>query len=383
MKKTLNYQPIHPEGISDLLEKKAFQETFLVESLMKNFKLNGYKEVSPPLIEYEKNFKYFLDTTIDENIFRIVDPISNKPMFIRNDITPQIARIASERKIEKNVPLRLCYSGYVLRPKGNQLHPDRQIRQAGLELFNNTSNQAAIEVISVGIESLKKVKISNVIIDITIPNLSKIILDEFKIDEATIKKINSYLIAKNTSKIKNIPRCGKLLADIADSAGDYKRAIKKLEKIKLPVKAKKFVKDVKIICQGLKKFNRDINITIDPIENRGFSYYTGIGFAIFSENIKRELCFGGQYSIVSNNKIINGMGLSILFDGLLKATKIPSSKKTIFVPLNHDKNLPIELRKKGWITILSYKNSKSNMADAIKANCSHLLDGKSIKKIKS
>ena len=86
---------------------------------------------------------------------------------------------------------------------------------------------------------------------------------------------------------------------------------------------------------------------------------------------------------ISNNKIISGMGLSILFDGLLKATKIPSSKKTIFVPLNHDKNLPIELRKKGWITILSYKNSKSNMADAIKANCSHLLDGKSIKKIKS
>ena len=95
----------------------------------------------------------------------------------------------------------------------------------------------------------------------------------------------------------------------------------------------------------IKKFNKDINITIDPIENRGFNYYTGIGFAIFSKNIKRELCFGGQYSIVSNNKIINGMGLSI-FDGLLKATKIPSSKKTIFVPLNHDKNLPIELRKK-------------------------------------
>ena len=36
------------------------------------------KEVSPPLIEYEKNFKYFLDTTIDENIFRLVDPISNQ-----------------------------------------------------------------------------------------------------------------------------------------------------------------------------------------------------------------------------------------------------------------------------------------------------------------
>ena len=147
-------------------------------------------------------------------------------MFIRNDITPQIARIASQRKIEKNIPLRLSYSGYVLRPKGNQLHPDRQIRQAGIELFNNNSNQAAIEVISVGIESLKKVKISNIIIDITIPNLSNIILDEFKLNNETVKKINSYLKIKNISKIKTIPECGMLLASIADSAGDYKELLK-------------------------------------------------------------------------------------------------------------------------------------------------------------
>ena len=43
----------------------------------------------------------------------------------------------------------------VLRPKGNQLHPDRQIRQAGIELFNNQNNKTAIEVISVGLEDFR------------------------------------------------------------------------------------------------------------------------------------------------------------------------------------------------------------------------------------
>ena len=43
MNKNSNYQPIHPEGITDLFRKKAFQESFLLESLMKNFKLNGYQ----------------------------------------------------------------------------------------------------------------------------------------------------------------------------------------------------------------------------------------------------------------------------------------------------------------------------------------------------
>ena len=37
MKKILNYLPILPEGITDLLENKALQESSLVENLMKNF----------------------------------------------------------------------------------------------------------------------------------------------------------------------------------------------------------------------------------------------------------------------------------------------------------------------------------------------------------
>ena len=64
---------------------------------MSCFKQNGYEKVIPPLIEFEENYTLFLDTTNKQNIFRVIDPISNKPMFIRNDITPQIARIAANK----------------------------------------------------------------------------------------------------------------------------------------------------------------------------------------------------------------------------------------------------------------------------------------------
>ena len=102
---------------------------------MNIFKLNGYEKVSPPLIEFEENYTLFLDTTNNQNIFRVTDPISNKPMYIRNDITPQIARIASKKLYKDNKIIRLSYIGDVLRPKGSQLHPERQIKQAGIELY--------------------------------------------------------------------------------------------------------------------------------------------------------------------------------------------------------------------------------------------------------
>lgn len=367
-----------PRGINDLLEKKSFQESFLSQNLMNTFKLNGYEKVNPPLIEFEENYKLFLDTTNTQNIFRIADPISNKPMYIRNDITPQIARIAANKLYESNKILRLSYIGNVLRPKGSQLHPERQIKQAGIELYGAPNVSGAIEVISTGIQALTEVNISNLIIDITMPNLANLILRNVKLDKQTIKSAKSYLKTKNINKIKTIPICGNLLSKIADSAGENERALKKLYKIGLPIKAKKLLKDISLICDKVKKLHPNVKITIDPIENRGFNYYSGIGFAIFSSNIKRELGFGGEYIIDLNGKKRTGMGLSILFDGLLRATHIQDNQKRVFIPYQHDNDLPAQLRKNGWITIISHRKQVNIMEEAKQFKCSHILKGKNI-----
>ena len=379
-----NYKPkasLLPIGISDLLEKNAYKDSYLTENLMNCFTLNGYDKVSPPLIEFEENYTLFLDTTNNQNIFRVIDPISNKPMFIRNDITPQIARIAASKLNKTNDTLRLSYTGDILRPKGNQLHPSRQLKQAGIELFGAPSVEGVVEVISVGIQALNQVNISNLIIDITTPNIANLIMKNNKLDEQTIEKANSYLKVKNINKIKTIPKCGSVLSQIADSAGEEERALEKLSKIDLPKEAKILIKEISLICSAIKKIHKDIKITIDPIENRGFNYYSGIGFAIFSSNIKRELGFGGEYILEINDNKYKGMGLSILFDGLLKTTNINNKQKRIFIPLNHDNTIPPELRKNGWITILNYKKNVKEKEEALKFNCSHILKNNIIKEL--
>ena len=377
-----NYKPkasLLPIGISDLLEKSSYKDSYLTQNLMNCFKLNGYERVSPPLIEFEENYTLFLDTTNKQNIFRVIDPISNKSMFIRNDITPQIARIAANKLNNKNDTLRLSYTGDILRPKGNQLHPARQLKQAGIELFGAPTVEGAIEVISVGIQALTQVNISNLIIDITTPNLASLIMKNNKLDEKTIKEAQVYLKVKNINKIKTIPHCGTILAQIADSAGEEERALKKLSNIDLPNKAKKLIQEISLICNAIKQLHKNIKITIDPIENRGFNYYAGIGFAIFSSNIKRELGFGGEYILELNNNKHNGIGLSILFDGLLRATNIDDKQKRIFIPLKHDNTIPPELRKNGWVTILSYKRNVKDKEEAVKFNCTHILKNNTIK----
>jgi hypothetical protein len=75
------------------------------------------------------------------------------------------------------------------------------------------------------------------------------------------------------------------------------------------------------------------------------------------------------------------MGLSILFDGLLKATNIEDKQKRILIPLKHDASIPPELRKNGWITILNYKNNVKDTEEALKYNCSHILKNNEIEEL--
>ena len=46
--------------------------------------------------------------------------------------------------------------------------------------------------------------------------------------------------------------------------------------------------------------NTSVNISIDPLENRGFKYHTGLSFTFFSENYKGEIAKGGSYQTMSD-----------------------------------------------------------------------------------
>ena len=83
-----------PEGFRDGLPDLAELE-FQINSFFINLMIsNGFMMVKPPLVEFESSL-FFL-TKDSENIdsFRVMDPLTQKIMGIRSDITMQVARIA-------------------------------------------------------------------------------------------------------------------------------------------------------------------------------------------------------------------------------------------------------------------------------------------------
>ena len=99
-------------------------------------------------------------------------------MGLRADTTPQVARIATTRLATAPRPLRLSYAGQCLRVRGNQLAPDRQVAQAGIELIGHDSPEADAETVLVAAEALAALGLTRVSFDLTLPMLVPSLLDD-------------------------------------------------------------------------------------------------------------------------------------------------------------------------------------------------------------
>jgi ATP phosphoribosyltransferase regulatory subunit len=178
-----NETALLPEGLRDSLVGEAHKETKAVEKLLKAFSLHGYDLILPPLVEFEESLLLGPGKAHSRNMFRLLDPVSQRMMGVRTDMTGQVARISHSRLKNEPRPLRLGYAGDVLRIKGTQLRPERQFKQAGVELIGSNTTEAYVEIILLAYEALSDVGTKNLSVDLALPQLVPTITDGLKINK--------------------------------------------------------------------------------------------------------------------------------------------------------------------------------------------------------
>ena len=144
-----------PEGIRDRLAPEAEAAAALTATVMGVVRSHSYARIDPPLVEFEETLAERLGPgTARRDLMRFVDPVTQRTLAVRPDITGQVGRIAATRLAHLPRPLRLGYAGPVLRVRGDQLSPERERLQAGAELIGSDTVSAASEVLSVAVEAL-------------------------------------------------------------------------------------------------------------------------------------------------------------------------------------------------------------------------------------
>ncbi len=370
-----------PEGFRDSLPELATKEDKINSTFVQLMQKNGFLLVKPPLLEFESSLFFLLDDNEDANSFRVLDPISQKMMGIRSDITVQIARISCGSLVELPRPLKICYSGEVLRVKNNSLNLSRQATQIGLEIIGIKENQCEAEVISLMIESLKLLKIKKFFINFTMPTLILAIANDFKLSKPELEFVRDRFNNKNSEGLEKISKKLKIIADsLIDSVGDASTNLKNLRKIKLTKNIYHEIQSfIKITSRIIKDFP-DLEILIDPLEIDDSNYHSGIAFKVFSENLK-ELFSGGNYKVSNENCV----GFSGFIESLLKESFLTKKLiKKILIPKNTQVELKKNLQKKGFITFQAIEklNKKQIKTHAIKQECNYYFFDNVIFKVK-
>jgi ATP phosphoribosyltransferase regulatory subunit len=366
-----------PAGLRDILPLDAEHEAKVVSRLMAHFAAQGYERVKPPLIEFEETLLAGAGAATASQAFRVMDPHSQKMMGVRADMTPQVARIATTRLAGAPRPLRLSYAGQVLRVKGSQLRPERQFAQAGIELIGNDSAAADAEVAVLAAEALVELGVDGVSIDLSLPTLVPTLLDELKLSAGD--SLRGSLDHKDAAAVAAMGGpAAPLLSALLSSVGPADRALSILAGLDLPPAAAA-VRDRLVQVVGLiREAAPEVTLTVDPVENRGFEYHTGIAFTLFSRNLSGELGRGGRYLA---GGVEPASGATVFMDSVLAVLPGSNPPRRLFVPAGTPRAWSQALRAQGWVTVAGLNAVADNEIEAKRLGCGHVLAADGVKTV--
>jgi ATP phosphoribosyltransferase regulatory subunit len=368
-----------PEGLHDELPPAAEHEASVVGELVASFAAHGYQRVKPPLIEFEESLTSGPGAAQATGMFRLIDPVSQRMMAVRSDMTVQVARIAATRLQKAPRPLRLSYAGQVLRVKGSQLRPERQFPQAGVELIGVKSVAADAEVVLLAIEALTASGHTRPItVDLTLPTLVPAIAVALGLDDSLTRQARDALDGKDAAQLQDIPgEAGVLFRGLLDAAGPADRALQRLGALALPPAARAEVDELAGLVAAIRAAGPSIALTIDPGEYRAHEYHTGFGFTLFATGVRGELGRGGRYLLVGpDGGSEEAVGFTIYVDSLLRALPQPARPAFVYLPAGVSAEAAQGLRRAGHRTVAGLAREADPQAEARRLGCSHFyVDG--------
>ncbi|GAA0736376.1 ATP phosphoribosyltransferase regulatory subunit [Sphingomonas japonica] len=347
-----------PEGFHDRLPPLADAAARLERRVLDVAHGHGYEQVDPPLAEFENALSRRLKAGRATDAVRFVDPVSQRSLAIRPDMTAQVGRIAATRMAHHPRPLRLSYAGVVLKLRASELRPARATRQIGCELIGLDSVVAAREIVGVAIEALAAAGVVGLSVDFTLPDLVD------AIGSGASDDLRDRLDAKDAAGVAAIDRA---YLPLIEAAGPFAEAIARLRSGTHAGALATRLDGLEAIAQALPG---EVALTLDPTERHGFEYQSWLGFSIFARGIAGEIGRGGSYAVVHESGAEEpAIGFSLFPDAILDAGLAGGERRRLFVPLGTDPQRSAALRRDGWVTVAALTADDSPQAQL----CTHRL----------
>ncbi|MBY0302422.1 MULTISPECIES: ATP phosphoribosyltransferase regulatory subunit [Sphingomonas] len=355
-----------PEGLRDRLPPYADAAAAIEARVLGAIRAHGYERVDPPLAEFAEALGTRLKAGALHDAVRFVDPVSQRTLAIRPDITAQIARIAATRMGHHPRPVRLSYAGSALKLRASQLSPARETRQIGAELFGLDSVAAAGEIATVAVEAMAAAGVAQPSIDFTLPDLvDALAAGPLPVAADALASLRERLDAKDAGAVAQIaPDYLPLIA----AAGPFEPALARLRAFDRDGVLASRLDALAAIAATL---DGRVAMTLDPTERHGFEYQTWLGFSLFGGASSAELGRGGTYTVVHEGGAEEAATGFTLYADRLVGDAPAGERRRLFVPLNTPAEEGARWRGEGWVTVAALDAGDTPEAQL----CTHVLTG--------
>jgi ATP phosphoribosyltransferase regulatory subunit len=304
-----------PDHIADVLPSEARHIEELRRELLDTARGYGYELVMPPLLEHLESLLTGTGEALDLQTFKLVDQLSGRMMGLRADTTPQVARIDAHLLNRQGVA-RLCYCGPVLHTRPDRPYATREPLQFGAEIYGHAGLEADLEALLLALDCLKATQVGNLTVDMADARIVRSLLAGIPVDAAALGRVHSALAAKDASALagmtRNFPAAARegLLA-LVSLYGDEK-VLDEAQKVLPPGTA---LREALANLRWLAGHLHGAKVSFDLADLRGYAYYSGVRFSVYTPGASDALVRGGRYdevgAVFGRNRPAVGFSLDV------------------------------------------------------------------------
>lgn len=314
-----------PLGMKDTLPELYETKSRVRNVIGNEMKRWGYQFMETPALEYYETVGA-ASAILDQQLFKLLDS-QGHTLVLRPDMTAPIARVAASKLLKEGEPLRLAYSASVFRAQQREGGRPAEFEQIGIESIADNTVSADGEVIALMVSVLREAGLSNFQISVGHIGFVQELFQQILGTEERANALTKYLYEKNFVGYREHVKALNLSSIDRQRLLDFLKLRGGVEVIDLALglmengKGKEALLELKQLWDVVVDYGEQEKLKLDLTLVSHMSYYTGILFEVYADQVGFPIGSGGRYNLLLERfgKATVATGFALRVDRLLEA----------------------------------------------------------------
>jgi ATP phosphoribosyltransferase regulatory subunit len=288
-----------PPGVQCFVGDEARRRRSVEDAVVAVFEGWDYEEIIPPLFDYAD---VFAGEALASRTYSFVAR-DGSVLALRPDFTSLLAKIAAGRLRDREAPLRLYYSGEVVRYEPVKAGRQNELYQMGLEHLGGDARSADAEVLAIAAECLERLGVQGFVLAIGHVGVFAGLVAAAGLGQERLAALRDRVESKDPAGVRQVlqadgsvpPPVASALERLTVLGGGREALDQAAAAFGFCQPARAALDELRAVTDALDAAGLGRHVAVDLAEVRGLDYYTGLVFRVFAKDLGFEVGGGGRY----------------------------------------------------------------------------------------